>query len=320
MRRSFMRVTDAARVWTCSAALLGGCSALIDVNGTQCSQDAQCVSAGLGTTCEQHVCVGDLATGQSMQAATSDRQCTQDRECSSSAPRCMRGQCVTQDVADRFSCAPQDKPVAGQTVHYSTKVVEFVSRKPPAMLSVKACNTNDVACASPVASFEDKDGSGTIELDLPSGFLGFFEVKSDALPTLLYLTKPIVRDTTDRELQVSSANTVMLLSNTDGTMLDPERGLVLVEAFDCSGTPAGGVHFTESKGDSHPFFIVNRIPSSDVQTSVYDADNDIAAGGFINVQPGFVTFSARYGVDGPQLGEFNASVRAGTITFVDMYF
>jgi hypothetical protein len=317
MRRSW--VTDAALVWTCSAALLGGCSALIDVSGTQCDDDAQCVSAGLGKACEAHVCVGEVDTGQSMQAV-SDGHCTQDGECSSAAPRCMRGQCVAQEVADQFLCSPQEQADPSATVHYSFKVIEFVSRKPPGTVSAKACRTNDVVCSDPVATFQDKDGSGMVELDLPSGFLGYFEVKSDALTALLYLTKPIVRDTVDRDLQVSSLNTVMLLSMTDGTTLDRARGLALVQAFDCTGKPAGGVHFTESKGDSHPFFIVNHVPNSDVQLSVYDPATDIAAGGFLNVQPGFVTFNASYGVDGPLLGEFNASVRADTITFVYMYF
>lgn len=319
MRRSFMRVTDAALVWTCSAALLGGCSALINVDGTQCSEDAQCVSSGLGKTCQDHVCVGDVDTGQSMQAV-SGGHCTQDSECAASTPKCMRGQCVSQDVADQFLCSPQEQADPNATVHYSFKVIEFVSRKPPNMLVAKACRTNDVLCSDPLATFEDKDGAGMVQLELPSGFLGYFEVTSDALTALLYVTRPIVKDTVDRDLQVSSLNTVMLLSTTDGTTFDHDRGLATLTAIDCTGKPAGGVHFTESKGDSHPFFIVNRVPSSDVQATVYDPATDIAAGGFINVQPGFVTFSASYGVDGPLLGEFNASVRANTITFVYMYF
>jgi hypothetical protein len=46
----------------------------------------------------------------------------------------------------------------------------------------------------------------------------------------------------------------------------------------------------------------------------------VANGGFMNVEPGFVTFTARYGVGGPVLGSFNVAVRASTFTFVDMYF
>jgi len=80
------------------------------------------------------------------------------------------------------------------------------------------------------------------------------------------------------------------------------------------------VHFTESKGGATGFYLVNHVPNSEVTQSVYDELNNVADGGFVNVQPGFVTFNARFGVDGPVLGEFNAAVRASTVTYIDMYF
>jgi hypothetical protein len=53
---------------------------------------------------------------------------------------------------------------------------------------------------------------------------------------------------------------------------------------------------------------------------VYDSINNTASGGFINVPPGFVEFTARIGTDGIELGSFNAQIRARTITFIDMHF
>lgn len=232
----------------------------------------------------------------------------------------MRGACVSDAIADRWSCAAPEAPQTSGSVQYSFQVVEFVSRMPPGNVVVLACRTNDVKCANPVARFDDETGDGFVELTLPSGFSGFFDVQSDALPALSYLTKPLTRDLQDRDLQVASRSTLELLATLDDTVFEPEKGLALVEAFDCSGTPSGGVHFQESKGTAKPFYIVNHIPNSDATVSVYDEVNGVADGGFINVEPGFVTFTARWGVDGPILGEFNAHVRESTITFVDMYF
>lgn len=310
------RVVLVALATCCSVQL--GCSALIDVHDWQCDTAAQCVHAKLGNACVDRVCVGSLESPDTVD----NGPCTRDDECSKNTPRCMRGTCVAQDVADKFLCAPPEADEAsGDTLKYSFNVMEYVSRKPPKNLSVKACQTADVTCKSPVATFKDTEHTGLVQLELPKYFLGFFEVKSDdALPALSYLTRPLRHDTMDRDLQVSAPSTVIALSAADMTEFDPSRGLALVEAFDCNGTPSGGVHFSESKNDSMPFYIVNRAPNKDVQVSSYDPDSNVADGGFINLQPGYITFTARYGVDGPVLGEWNAQVRANTITFIDMYF
>jgi hypothetical protein len=315
-------VTRAIGIWS-AVVLATGCSALIDVAGTQCEGDSECASQGLGDRCEQHVCVSapaEQARGTLDNAVKSGR-CSRDQDCPSGQPRCMRSQCVTRDVADMFICPAPEKPAADSgTVKYSFKVVEFVSRKPPENLTAIACRSNDVGCGKPWGPVTDPDGDGVLELQLPRGFLGFIEVKSDALTALSYLTKPLLVDTVDRDLQLSAHETVNLLAMFDNSTFDESQGIVLLEAFDCTGRPVGGVHFTESKGSARPFYIVNHVPNSDVTESVYDAVNNVADGGFLNEPPGFITFSARYGVDGPLLGEFNASVRANTITFIDMYF
>lgn len=307
----------------------GGCSALIDVAGTQCNADSECVSRKLGQSCVEHVCVGDAPAACSGDAcndgaagAAAYGMCVLDTDCKSDTePRCMHGTCVAQGIADRWICPPDAAPDnPPEMIHYSFQVLEFVSRKPPANIVALACRGNDVSCGDPVARWEDKGATGMVQMDLPYNFLGFFQVTSDALPALSYLTKPLRADTQDRDLQVVAQSTVDLLAAVDGTTsFDPTMGLVLVEEFDCAKMPGAGVHFEESKGGAHPFYIVNRVPNSEVNTSVYDPDNNVADGGFINVQPGFVTFTARLGVGGPELGEFNANVRAGAVTFIDMY-
>ena len=277
--------------------LSGGCSALIDVEGAQCNADADCTSRKLGDTCVHNVCVingsGSPDAGSTYGSASG---CSLDQDCrSASAPRCMRGECVPSNVAEHFLCGTDDSGQLSSSVHYTFQVVEFVTRKPPQDLVVLACRGNDVACADPSARFEDKSGTGLVELDLPFGFMGFFEVKSaNTMPALSYLTRPVLGDKRDRDLQVTAASTVQALAAISGVPFDETKGIAMVEAFDCTKTPAAGVHFAESKGSSTAFYLLNHVPNAEITQSVYDEDNNVADGGFVNVLPGFVTFSARY--------------------------
>jgi hypothetical protein len=238
----------------------------------------------------------------------------------------MRGTCVSEDVAQLFLCkAPEAPPTplngsASDPVRYSFKVVEYRSRKPPLNLTARACRAADVMCMDAVAPLMVGADTGLIQFELPRGFIGFFEVRSDAMPALSYLTKPILVDTVDRDLQVSAPTTFRGFAMLDGTEVDEAKGVALLEAFDCTGMPVGGVHFEASNLGAQPFYIVNHLPNHDVQVSALDTETNVADGGFVNVSPGFVTFTARYGVDGPMLGAFNAAIRPGTFTFIDMYF
>lgn len=305
------------------ALQLGACSALIDVSGHQCETDAQCRDRQLGDVCSENVCITAPAqtTGGVQEPTRRNDRCVREADCSAAAPRCMRGTCVTQEVADLFLCrAQEDPPVDAAPVKYSFRVIEYVMRAPPANISAKACRGNDVKCTNPIMPVSISQDTGVVEFELPRGFLGFFEVLSDAMPALSYLTKPIAVDTVDRDLQLSSPQTFMTFAMLDGAEIDESKGVALLEAFDCQGKPVGGVHFESSVGNVRPFYIVNHVPNSAASVSSLDPVNNVADGGFMNVEPGFVTFTARYGVGGPVLGSFNVAVRANTFTFVDMYF
>jgi hypothetical protein len=247
-------------------------------------------------------------------------RCNSESTCPADAPRCMRGYCVTQEVSDMFSCRLDDAPVDADLVKYEFTVIEYVKRGPPGNISAKACRTNDVSCNDPILPMAIDQESGLVEFELPSGFLGFFEVLSDAIPALSYVTKPIVMDTVDRPLQLSYPETFRRFAMLDNAEIDESKGLALLEAFDCGGNPVGGVHFESSVSDVRPFYIVDHVPNSAATVSSLDPVNMVADGGFMNVKPGFVLFTARYDVGGPVLGSFNAYVRAGTFTFVDMHF
>jgi hypothetical protein len=166
----------------------------------------------------------------------------------------------------------------------------------------------------------DDEQVGHVRLTLPVGFTGFFEITSDALPALLYVTRPIFQSTLNRDVPIPTADTVELMASVTEYTYEPERGLVLLEAIDCAGVPSEGVQFKLLNAEADQFYLVDQIPSAEAQLTVYDANNNSANGGFLNVPPGASTFSAHWGVDGIELQRFNVHVRAGAIIFVDMKF
>lgn len=248
-------------------------------------------------------------------------KCMTDRECTSSdTPRCFNGTCESREIADRWLCDPEDQMIKTTTVRYGFHIVDFLSGMPPKNIVVKACRNNDVACGEPVATFTDADGTGHAQFELPAGFLGFFDIRSDEMPALLYVTKPIYKNTLNRDVPLLSVSTVTITAIAAGVKFDDTKGLALLEAIDCSDTPAGGIQFKVSDATANQFYLVDQAPNIDAKLTVYDEATNTADGGFINVQPGFVQFSAYVGLDGLKLGSFNAQIRANTVTFIDMDF
>ena len=278
-----------------------------------------------GDDCEMMmVDAGSDAGGMTMKPP--DGTCNRDSDCDASE-RCFKKQCgLTRDV-ERFMCDPT-MPMQSATVPFEMPVLEFVSDKVPRGLKALACEVNDVSCANPVASFEDTGNTGVIKLDLPYEFNGFLEVTSeipgpdmppDMLPALWYFTRPLTEPRVAKHLAAVAPATLELLAAIAGHAVMANRGLVILEAFDCSRTSVGGIHFEESKQAAIPFYIIDELPSIESTVTVRDEKNDIAAGGFLNATPGFTVFTARIGLTGPALGEFNGHVRASTVTYLDIY-
>lgn len=305
-------------------ATLTSCSLLVHTSERQCKTDSECVDSKLGSRCMNQVCVAPAdCMGDScgvMSPPLLEGPCANDQDCKDSqAPRCLSKTCVSREVGERWICTADDQTVRSATVRYGFHIVDYLSRLPPKNIVVKACRSNDVGCEEPVGTWVDNEGTGHAQFDLPSAFFGFFDIQSDSLPTLLYVTKPIVKHTLNRDLPMLTAETVQLLAGVVGFTYDNSKGLALLEALDCSDTPAGGIHFTMN-GMADSFYVVDQVPSREAKLTQYDEVNNTANGGFLNVSPGFVTFGARLGVDGLELGSFNARIRGDTITFVDMHF
>jgi hypothetical protein len=95
---------------------------------------------------------------------------------------------------------------------------------------------------------------------------------------------------------------------------DMDKGIVVL---DCVDAPQDGIHL-ESREGGDPFYIFKGVPIKDAQTTIYDPTTGTAEGGFINVPPGIVQFSAKLGTDpdASVLGMFNAQIRPRTMTII----
>ena len=310
---------------------LTGCSALIDVGGDQCTVDGECERLGFEAVCEQGICVRSEMSGETCdggscttesdagpEASPLGGSCVGSLRCEDGV-YCFKDQCVIEEDVSRFICTVR-APTPVDAVRFTMPVRDFVTEMPLAEMVVLACLENDITCDAPVAMFEDTAGTGDVELDLPYGFAGFLEVRSpDALTSLWYFTKPLYEETNAKVLKAVAPDTVELLASITSVEVEVDKGIVIMEAFDCMRGAVGGIHFEEDKADALPFYIIDGRPNTASTITVRNEQDNQAAGGFINATPGFTQFFARIGIDGPLLGTFNANVKANTVTYIDIH-
>jgi len=280
---SFGRLTLSSCAW-----LSVGCSALLDVDDKQCVTDADCTEKGLSGRCEDSVCI-----------------------------------VTDSDLDQQFVCSA-DTPAMTETVRYQFNVRLFFDRtKAPEHIVAKACEIADATCSTPVAVTEGSS-DGVVQFDLLKGRAVYFEVTtSSGLPVLSYTSEanpPSVDNPKVRDVLVPTAAVAESLAGALDYAFDPLKGIVLLEVEDCADQPAAGVHFTENPDgeDVISFYFQNKLPFVGQTVTSYDDVNDWAYGGFGNVKPGIVEFSAHRGVDGPLLRSITALIRSGAVTEVEL--
>jgi len=293
---------------------LVGCSALLDVDDQQCRTDSDCSAKQLGDRCVDNVC---------QQAA--DTVCNDDSACSEPAPLCQNSMC--KSIEDVFYCPPE-QATTSSTVTYSFKVRDFLNRDAvPANIVAKACRNSDVKCESEVDSYKDSDGTGNVVLHSPVDVPVYFEVTSDnALTVLMFDSGATYSPKVDRVLRdvmvpteayAAEVGTLAMVDYTPAT-----EGVLIVQVLDCADMPASGISFTKTPGKGDSFVFVNHIPNANETMTQYDPVYDQAYGGFVGLVPGIVGINAYW--KGTLLANggtsFNALVRAGTITYVDLRF
>jgi hypothetical protein len=223
-------------------------------------------------------------------------------------------------VVQPFLCErPQGDP--SKAVSLTMHIRDYLSNAPVSGLVLRACPVADVLCQAPVGTVEDEDGSADVTLELPFGFAGFLDLTAkDTIETLFYFGKPLV-SSVDKTLQVTGSTAIdglAALALQANVTIDRSTAILFAQALDCNGKAAGGIHF-EASATADSFYVVSGLPNLDAQLTVRDEATNAAGGGFFNLEPGFAVFTARIGMNGPKLGEYNAQVRSAGITSLEFY-
>jgi hypothetical protein len=189
-------------------------------------------------------------------------------------------------------------------------------------IHVLACGPADTACANPVAS-GDTDAQGNAVLVLPSasgGFVGHFELTSpvDAgadsyAPLLYYLAYRLSAPASSLQMSMLTESLFASEIALGGTTVDPERGSVVVAAYDCALDLAPNVALQASGTDSESRFLYLS------GTLFSGALTETASTGFavlVNAKPGTIDLTATPTAVGVVSSRASVQVRKGAISYV----
>lgn len=215
-------------------------------------------------------------------------------------------------VRTRWSCLeePSAEVVSSGTFTVTFLLRDTVSQEPKAGVGARACRRLDVACAQGISGTAMTDSTGHVSLSVPAGFDGYARFDDPSIASTLYFFDPPVRsDLADLGVSVNAPETAAVLAALTGAEPDSSLGVALVTTYDCFGAPAEGVRTSgEDIGDvANLFYVRNGLPS----TAAKDTD-ETGYAGFVNAEPGTVTFSAV--IDDTAIGSVTVLVQPGAQT------
>jgi hypothetical protein len=223
------------------------------------------------------------------------------------------------------------KPEALGNLPFSVTFVNFTTEDPYVGASVKACSKLDFACATPF-DHATTDATGLVSLNVPaglSGFDGYLDVTGGKLagtgaavfPSIWYPVPFVVAEGWRGRTQLPSTDEFATLTMATGTMPDPSRGHVVVNAVDCVFGPAAGVSFAIDSADPKTvtYYLVGGVPVTTAK-----ATDQSGIGAFVNLPTTaparLAVVSARSGAaSGKSMGSMTFIVRPGTLTTPSVY-
>ena len=198
-------------------------------------------------------------------------------------------------------------------------LTDSTTNNPVAGLVVRACDTSDPTCTTPISS-GTTDATGSVTLPLRNeppddlGFDGYFDlVTADGLHELYFLSAPLTRSHATVPWVALSLTTFDNLASLAGVTLDPTRGHIAVDASDCLLAPASGVTFTATGTDSatHLLYyadgmLLGDAPGTDLTGLAF----------FLDVPVGSVTVQATPTALGTVSSTVSAFTRPGALSVV----
>jgi hypothetical protein len=271
------------------------------------------------------------AFGCSLSLDVDDKQ-----QCSKNADCTARGSAFAGSVCIDSWCQPPPPPPPdpkwvclgkpapiGKAGTYKVKVhVQAIAPAGPIKdATVKTCTKVDPTCGAPLnaATIPITDANGDAEVEVTAtttGFSGFLLVEQPAFMPGLYFFNPPVREESQTPVTVQLASVALATGLTGllapGAKPEPDRGIVLLNAFDCTGKAAAGVTFTTDAMDdvTIPYYVVGGAP---VRTA--KATDTAGFGGFINMPATFFDLTGRVAASGAEITTISLFVRPGTVTY-----
>ena len=217
----------------------------------------------------------------------------------------------------RWACAADPLPTSAGyklTMHL-TDAVDSTKVLPD--INAQLCRKLDSTCDSPVGKTATSDETGLITLQVEKGFDGFVQLTGTKIaPSMYFLTPPVSGDLDLPMVPLATpfiASQIVLGAGGNPWAKDTS-GIVLLTAFDCTGTAAAGLNFAIG-GAPDPktfiFYLVKSLPTTDVSVT-----DDTGYGGLVNVPEGVKTVSALLGgPGGHKISEISVLVRAGYVSY-----
>lgn len=192
-------------------------------------------------------------------------------------------------------------------------VQHLVTQAPLEGIKARLCRRIDVTCNDPVSEELFTDSLGQVSFSASAGFDGYAHFQgAGIIDGLYFFNPPVVSDQPVAAVSIGNADVTALLALQAGAEQEPNRGVILLAARDCTGAPASGVTFTTSGSDAaaKPFYSEQGLPSG----SAVRTDSS-GYGGLLNAAAGSVTFTAEVESIGRTLGQVTLLARAGAITY-----
>lgn len=309
---------------------LAGCSVLVDADRAQCSQNSDCTSRGFANSiCKAGLCEEKQACAQDSDCKSADEMsagelcsagfcelntCSQDSDCAAFAGTiCSAGACQADP---QWSCSAA--PVNATHAYKLTMHLQgAVSMQPLPGVVARLCRKLDVNCENPVGPAFTADENGNLKMSIEASFDGYVQLTDPKIaPALYFLTAPATGDLDLPIVPLASpfeANGIVLSASAGTSPWLPDRGIVLLNAFDCQSATAANI--TYSVGGTHDpasfiFYLVNNLPTSNATFT-----DSTGYGGLVNVPVGVSTITATLAPSGVQVSKLSVLVRAGYITY-----
>ena len=144
---------------------------------------------------------------------------------------------------------------------------------------------------------------------------------SDALPALWYFTKPLTAAGGQGPARgLGRLGRSGWPRSPASRSTQAGKGLVILEAFDCSGEAVGGMSLRGEQGRRSALLHRRWLPNTrEHGHRARRGSNNLAIGGFLNATPGFTHLLGQLGLDGPLLGTSTRTCARSTVTYVDIH-